>query len=284
MEVVRLRLEHEGPFDEGVLDFVGARGVPGIEELEGPTYRRSLRLPHGSGIAELTPGNRHVACTLRLEDDRDRPVAAQRCRSVLDLEADPALVAEQLGRDPHLGPLVRRSPGRRIPGTADPFELAVRAVLGQQVSVAGARTLAGRMVAARGRPLPAPEGRVTHVFPDPGALAGADLAEVGMPESRKAALRALAAAVAGGEVDLGASSDEVVPRLVTLPGIGPWTASYVAMRALGDRDVFLPTDLGVRKAAAALGLPDSPRALDDHARRWSPWRSYAILHLWASLG
>lgn len=127
---------------------------------------------------------------------------------------------------------------------------------------------------------------MTHLFPEPAALAAANLVEIGMPHARKRAVRSLAAAVAHGDVDLAGGADrrDVVARLRSLPGIGPWTASYVALRALGDRDVFLAGDLGVRKAAAALGLPGAPRALDEHARRWSPWRSYAVLHLWASLG
>lgn len=280
-----VKLSYRPPFDRRVVGFVGARCVPGIEELDGATYRRSLRLPHGAGVAELTPRDGHVECTLTLDDDRDWEPAVQGCRSVFDLDADPAAVAEHLGRDPQLAPLVRRAPGLRLPGTTDPFELAVRAVLGQQVSVAGARTLAGRLVAARGRPLDAPTGRVTHVFPTPDALADADLAEVGMPEARRAALRSLAAAVADGRIALGrgAGRGEAAAQLRALPGIGPWTTSYVGMRALGDPDAFLAGDLGVRKAAAKLGLPDKPRALEEHALRWRPWRSYAVLHLWASL-
>ena len=280
-----LRLAYREPFDRDVLGFVGARCVPGVEELDGATYRRSLVLPYGAGVAELTLLSDHVACVLRLDDVRDLAAAVQRCRSLLDLDADPVAISEHLGRDRALRPLVRAAPGRRLPGTTDPFELAVRAVLGQQVTVAGARTLAGRLVAARGKPLTAPAGAVTHLFPSPDALADADLSEVGMPEARRRALRGLAAAVADGRVvlDGGAAREDVVADLLALPGIGPWTASYVAMRALGDPDVFLGGDLGVRKAATALGLPGSPRDLSERARRWSPWRSYAVMHLWASL-
>ena len=280
-----VRLAFRQPFDGDVLGFVAGRCVPGIEELDGATYRRSLALPYGAGVTELVVRDDHVACTLRLDDLRDLAAAVQRCRSLLDLDADPAAISEHLGRDRALRPLVRRAPGTRLAGTPDPFELAVRAVLGQQVSVAGARTLAGRLVAARGKPLTAPAGNVTHLFPSPDALADADLSEVGMPESRRRALRALSAAVADGTVvlDRGAERAEAVARLQELPGIGPWTASYVAMRALGDPDVFLAGDLGVRKAAARLGLPEGERDLAEHARRWSPWRSYAVMHLWASL-
>lgn len=280
-----LRLAFRQPFDGDVLGFVGTRCVPGIEELDGDAYRRSLALPYGAGVAELALRDDHVACTLRLDDMRDLAAAVQRCRSLLDLDADPAAISEHLAHDRALAPLVRRAPGRRLPGTTDAFELAVRAVLGQQVSVAGARTLAGRLVAARGKPLTSPAGAVTHLFPSPEALADADLSEVGMPESRRRALRALATAVADGSVvlDRGVARDEAVAALQALPGIGPWTASYVAMRGLGDPDVFLPGDLGVRKAAVARGLPESPRDLAERARRWGPWRSYAVMHLWASL-
>ena len=280
-----LRLPYREPFDEDTPAFLGTRCIPGVESYGGRTYARSLPLPHGAGIVELTPADGHVACALWLDDLRDLTAAVQRCRSLLDLDADPVAVAEHLGRDTSLRPFVRNAPGRRIPGTTDPFELAVRAILGQQVSVAGARTLAGRLVEARGKPLTTPSGGITHLFPTPDALADADLAEVGMPEARRRALRALAAAVADGELvlDRGASRAEAAAALRALPGIGPWTASYVAMRALGDPDVFLAGDLGVRKAAARLGLPDRPKDLEAHSQRWRPWRSYAVLHLWGSL-
>lgn len=286
---VTLRLPYRTPLDHGVLSFLGARSVTGIEHCEGAsgpaTYTRSMALPRGAAVVALTPADRHVSCTLRLDDLRDLAAAVERCRSMLDLDADPAAVAAHLGRDPVLAPLVARAPGLRIPGSPDAFEIAVRAVLGQQVSVAGARTLAARLVEAHGKPLAAPAGPVTHLFPDPDALADAGLAEVGMPGARRRALRGLAAAVAGGELvlDRGAARAETSAALQALPGIGPWTASYVALRGLGDPDVFLAGDLGVRKAAARLGLPDRPRELERYAERWRPWRSYAVLHLWGSL-
>jgi AraC family transcriptional regulator of adaptative response / DNA-3-methyladenine glycosylase II len=169
-----------------------------------------------------------------------------------------------------------------VPGTVDGPELASRAVLGQQVSVKGARTLAGRLVAQLGKPLTTPDGGLTHVFPRADVIAEADLAKVGIPRSRQNTLRALAAAVAGEKIvlDRGADRDEVQARLPQIPGIGPWTSSYIAMRALGDPDAFLPTDLGVKHALARLGITEKAEVL---AERWRPWRAYALQHLWATL-
>jgi AraC family transcriptional regulator of adaptative response / DNA-3-methyladenine glycosylase II len=161
----------------------------------------------------------------------------------------------------------------------------VRAVLGQQVSVAGARTIAGRLVRRFGKPLTAPEGDLTHVFPEPAALADADLSELGVPGSRRETVRTLAGAVAAGHLvlDRGADRAEVAARLLSLRGIGPWTASYIAMRALGDPDVFLPADLGVRRALEKLGHPGDPDSAETLAERWRPWRSYAVQYLWTTL-
>lgn len=281
---VALRLPYREPFAGAVLfGFLGARAVPGVEEFDGAMYRRTLRLPHSSGTVSLHPGDGHVVCTLRLGDVRDLTSAVQRCRALLDLDADPVAVDGLLGRDRVLRRLVRRTPGIRLPGTADPEELAIRAVLGQQVSVAGARTLAARLVAAYGKPLTVPDGGLTHVFPEPDAIAGADLARIGMPGSRRAALQRLAAALADGSIalDPAADRDEVGKGLVALPGIGPWTAEYVRLRALGDPDAFPASDLGVRKALVRLGAPGDTELA---AERWRPWRGYALQHLWNSLG
>lgn len=287
---ITVRLPFRAPLDgEGLLRFLGLRAIPGVEELTADgTYRRSLALPRGRGTISLRvpddEGHRHVVATLRLDDLRDLGAAVERCRRLLDLDADPVAVSEHLGTDPDLAPLVATVPGRRVAGTVDGGELAVRAVLGQQVSVAGARTLAGRLVTALGTPLAQPEGGVTHVFPTSAAIAGDGLTSVGMPESRRTALRALAAAVDGGLVlDPGADRDDVVAQLLALPGIGPWTTSYVSMRALADPDAFLPTDLGVRHALDGLGLPSDPASAGARAERWRPWRAYALAHLWASL-
>ena len=287
---IPLRLPFREPFDtDAMLRFLGTRAVAGVEHFDGETYRRTLRLPLGTGTVALSDGGDHVHCVLKLEDLRDLGTAVQRCRRLLDLDADPAAIADVLGEDPMLGPAVRRSPGRRVPGSVDGAELAFRAVLGQQVSVAGASTLAGRLVARCGEPLPpalVSEGDgLTHVFPGAEDVAGADLDRFGVPAARAEALQTLARALDGDiSLDPGSNRDEVERRLLALRGIGPWTAAYVAMRALGDPDAFLPTDLGVRQAIQRLGHADDRRSVVDLAERWRPWRAYATQHLWASLG
>jgi AraC family transcriptional regulator of adaptative response / DNA-3-methyladenine glycosylase II len=308
-----LRLARRDPFPGGeVFAFLRARLVPGLDRTDGDAYVRSLDLPHGPGVCVLRDAPGAVECTLRLTDLRDLAAAVARCRRLLDLDADPVAVDEHLARDPALAPAVAATPGRRVPGAVDGFELAVRAVIGQQVSVAAARTVLGRIVLAHGTPLGAaldpapadpsptdgapsadapsdadasgPEGEALRRFPSPATVAALPDEAFSMPRARARALRGLAEAVAGGELDLGggAPRDEVRARLLALPGIGPWTASYVAMRALGDPDAFPATDLGVRQGAAALGLPDEARALAARAADWAPWRAYAAQHLWAA--
>jgi AraC family transcriptional regulator of adaptative response / DNA-3-methyladenine glycosylase II len=197
---------------------------------------------------------------------------------MLDLDADPVAVDEVLGTDPALAPLVAGAPGRRVPTSPDAAELAVRAVLGQQVSVAGARTLSGRLLRAAGTPLAEPIGSLTHAFPRPDALAAADLDAVGIPGTRRRAVRALAAALADGTVALDAGADREAARqsLLALPGIGPWTAAIVGLRGLADPDVWLPGDLALRRSLSTLGTTETQAVL-----RWRPWRSYAVMHLWA---
>jgi AraC family transcriptional regulator of adaptative response / DNA-3-methyladenine glycosylase II len=200
-------------------------------------------------------------------------------RALFDLDADPDAVDRALGADPHLAPLVAARPGLRSPGHVDPHELAVRAVLGQQVTVAAARTLAGRLTARYGEPLPAPSGGLTGLFPTAAALAEADDEDLAMPGARKRALRGMCAALASGAVDLspGVDREQAAAALLALPGIGPWTVSYVRMRALGDPDAYLPTDIGVRHGLSAVGAPDTP-----DTTAWRPWRSYAVHHLWVA--
>jgi AraC family transcriptional regulator of adaptative response / DNA-3-methyladenine glycosylase II len=202
---------------------------------------------------------------------------------MLDADCDPVAVGDTFAGDPVIGALVRRAPGLRVPGHVDGEELAVRAVLGQQVSVAGARTIAARLTAAHGQELTHPTEGLTHRFPDAATLAALDPADLPMPRARGRALVALCAALVDGSVSLdrGTDRDEVRRGLLAVPGIGPWTADYIAMRALGHPDVFLPTDVGTRTALGRLG--QDPDGATELSRAWRPWRSYAQLHLWISL-
>lgn len=294
---IRLRLPYRPPLDlEGLIGFLAARAIPGVEQATKHTYRRVLSLPHGQGVVSLAvpeaPGSgrasdhgAYVVCELDLDDLRDLGAAVARSRRLLDLDADPAAIGHVLGRDAMLGPLVALAPGRRVPGHVDPSELSVRAVLGQQVSVAAARALAGRLAARYGRPLARPVHGLTHAFPTPQALTTVDPGDLPMPAARQRALVALAGALATGAIRLdgGVDRDETAARLLALPGIGPWTVAYVRMRALGDPDAFLPSDLGVRRALESLGEAADPASAAALSERWRPWRAYAVQHLWAHL-
>jgi AraC family transcriptional regulator, regulatory protein of adaptative response / DNA-3-methyladenine glycosylase II len=277
-----LRLAARAPYEAAeVLLFLGAHAVPGLEEWDGTTFSRVLDLPHGPAVVSLSPaqdGSAAVTARLRLTELRDLGAAVTRCRRMLDLDADPAAVDDVLGADPALAPLVEVAPGRRVPASPDAAELAVRAVLGQQVSVAGARTLTARVLTGAGTPLAEPVGTLTHAFPRTAALAEADLSAVGLTGARRRTVHALAAALADGTfaLDPGADREEAGRALLAVPGIGPWTAALVALRGLADPDVWLPGDLAVRRSLAILGSTDA-----EAATRWRPWRSYAVLHLWA---
>ncbi|MDP1848547.1 MAG: AlkA N-terminal domain-containing protein [Solirubrobacteraceae bacterium] len=284
-ETVSLRLAFRPPlWPDNLFGHLAATAVPGVEEWRDGWYRRTLRLSHGAGIVALTPQADHIDCRLTLADARDRSVAVSRCRRMLDLDADPVAIDDHLCRDPHLAALVRRAPGRRVPGTVDPAEFAVRAVLGQLVSTAAARTHAARLVVAHGEPIDDPAGGLTHLFPDPAALAQLDPASLALPAARRATLAALVAALVSGDLDLGPVTprDDTRRALARLPGFGSWTIEMIAMRALGDADAFPGSDLGVIKAARALGLPSSPAALAAASEPWRPWRAYAVQHLWAT--
>jgi AraC family transcriptional regulator of adaptative response / DNA-3-methyladenine glycosylase II len=281
-----LRLPYRAPLDaSGLIGFLARRVVPGVEEVLDGAYRRSLRLPHGIGLVELRPLEAYVQASYRLDDLRDLAAAMQRSRALLDLDSDPHAVEEALGADAVLGALVRATPGRRVAGHMDGHELALRAVLGQQISLAGAATLAGRLVRDCGEALERPLGAVTHVFPRAQVLASAAPDRLAMPGARAAALCTLAAALASGELrlDAGADREEARRRLLALPGIGPWTADYVAMRALRDPDAFLASDLGVRHALERLGADGRPAPAGRLSERWRPYRAYAVQHLWATL-
>ncbi|MEU9209764.1 AlkA N-terminal domain-containing protein [Streptomyces sp. NPDC048415] len=280
---VPLRLAYRGPYAAPELfEYLAARAITGIEEITGErgrrTYRRTLLLPHGTGIAEVSEklGAGWLECHLHLSDLRDLTTATQRIRRLFDLDADPYAVTERLSADASLAPLVALRPGLRAPGAADPHELALRAVLGQQLSVPAGRKLGSALVAAYGEPLAQPSGALTHVFPTADALAEASLSEVGMPDSRRDTLRTIAAALADGTVglDAGADRDEVEKALLDLRGIGPWTAGYIRMRALGDPDVLLTGDVAIQAGMRHAGT----EAVD--AEAWRPWRTYAMHHFW----
>ncbi|MEO6793205.1 MAG: DNA-3-methyladenine glycosylase 2 family protein [Mycobacterium sp.] len=284
--VVSLRLPVRTPFAfEGAFGHLAACAVPGCEEVRDGAYRRTLRLPHGNGIASLTPAPDHVRCLLILDDFRDLATAIARCRRLLDLDADPEAVIETLTADPELAPAVSKAPGQRIPRTVDEAELAVRVVLSQQVSIKAARTHAGRLLLAHGEQIVDPTGGLTHVFPSVDRLADIDPDQLALPRARRRTLLALVAGLANGTIGLGAGCDWEQARhdLLRLPGIGPWTAEVIAMRGLGDPDAFPVTDLGVQVAARRLGLPENPRTLTERSAHWRPWRSYATQHLWAAL-
>ncbi|TKJ21548.1 AlkA N-terminal domain-containing protein [Blastococcus sp. CCUG 61487] len=277
-----VRLAARAPYSAAeVLLFLGAHAVPGLEEWDGTTFSRVLDLPHGPGIVSLSPaadGDAAVTAHLRLSRLGDLGAAVSRCRRLLDLDADPVAVDTVLGADPALAALVAGAPGRRVPGSPDKPELAVRAVLGQQVSVARARTITGQLVRAAGTPLDSPVGTLTHAFPRPEALAAADLTSVGLTGARRATVHALAAALAAGDLvlDPGTDREEAERALLAVRGIGPWTAALVALRGLSDPDVWLPGDLALRRSLQSIGSDDV-----DAATRWRPWRSYAVMHLWA---
>ncbi|MDV3127956.1 DNA-3-methyladenine glycosylase 2 family protein [Mycobacterium sp. 21AC1] len=284
--VLSLRLPVRTPFAfEGLFGHLAASAAPGVEEVRGDTYRRTLRLPHGNGIVGLSPRPDHVRCELVLDDFRDLSAAIARCRRLLDLDADPEAVVEALGADADLAVAVAKAPGQRIPRTVDESELAIRVVLGQQVSIKAARTHAGRLAAAYGQPVHDAHGGLTHVFPSVTELAEIDPGHLAMPAARRRTVNAMVRALAEGELvlDPGCDWDRARAQLLALPGIGPWSAEVIAMRGLGDPDAFPVTDLGVRVAAEQLGLPAEPAALLAHSTRWRPWRAYATQHLWTTL-
>ncbi|MER7398329.1 AlkA N-terminal domain-containing protein [Streptomyces sp. NPDC000151] len=285
LTTLALRLPFRKPLcPDNLFGHLAATAVPGVEEWRDGAYRRTLRLPYGHGIVALTPRPDHIDCRLSLTDLRDLAGAIARCRRMLDLDADPEAVDALLADDPVLAPLIAKAPGRRVPRTVDADEFAVRAVIGQQVSTAAARTHAGRLAAAYGERIEDPEGGLTHLFPSAAALAELDPETLAMPRTRRATLTGLVAALADGDLQLGPGSDRerARARLAELPGFGPWTIECIAMRALGDPDAFTATDLGVRRAAQGLGLPGTPAALVARAAAWRPWRAYAVQYLWAT--
>jgi AraC family transcriptional regulator of adaptative response / DNA-3-methyladenine glycosylase II len=288
---VTMRLAVRTPFaGRRLLDFLAYHLVPGVEVAGPGWYARTLDLPHGPGTVRLDLADAPAAgetafVTARfvLTDLRDTTAAVERARRLVDADCDPVAVDDQFAGDPVIGPLVRATPGLRVPGQVDGDETAVRTVIGQQVSVAGACTVAGRVVAAHGREIDSDIPGLTHLFPPASVLATVDPESLPMPRARGRALVGTAAALAAGSVSLdrGPDRDEVRAAMLALPGVGPWTADYVAMRALAHPDVFLPTDIGVRNALRGLGF--DPAATIAESDRWRPWRSYALMHLWNTL-
>ena len=276
------RLAYRPPYDWAqLMEFLAGRAIPGVEIVEPGGYRRTVTLGEESGVLEVSPveGSDHLLLKATLPDLTGSIGLVARVRRMFDCGSDPTEIGEALSRDRILKPLVRSRPGLRLPSAWDPFEMAVRAILGQQISVKGATTIAGRLVDKCGTPLAQPVEGLTHLFPSPATLATADLSGIGLTNKRIDTVRGFAEAVASGRLDLDAplGPDEFVARFVTLPGIGPWTAQYVAMRALGEPDAFPSGDLGLKHASGGFDL--EPRS-----ERWRPWRAYAALHLWASLG
>ncbi len=272
------RLAFRPPLDwEALLAFLAQRAIPGVEAVSDGSYRRTIALDGHAGEIEAELADGHVLLRVRFPDPHALLTIVERARRLFDLGADPMEVGAHLGQDSLLAQRIKHRPGLRVPGAWDSFELAVRAILGQQVSVRAASTLAGRLVGKLGKPVSA-GGGLTHLFPSADTVAHASLASSGLTRTRVRALQALARACADGTLRFDAPEDaeERVARLKQLPGVGDWTAQYVAMRALGEPDAFPAGDLVLMRAA---GLASS-RDLERRAETWRPWRAYAAMHLW----
>jgi AraC family transcriptional regulator, regulatory protein of adaptative response / DNA-3-methyladenine glycosylase II len=274
------RLGFRPPFDwQGMLRFLAPRAIPGVEIVENGVYRRTIFLNGEAGFFEVSLDRTGLALEVRIQfgDSRALFLIVERIRRMFDLNADWQVIAERLRMDEALVTRVEASPGLRVPGCWDGFELAVRAILGQQVTVKGASTLAGRLVAALGRPFSV-AGRLTHLFPQPELLAEAQLNGIGLTAARMETIRGLARSVCQGKIAFEGivDTEEFLTRLCEIPGIGKWTAQYVAMRALGEPDALPTGDLGL---AHALGLK-SAREIEERSQAWRPWRAYAAMYLW----
>ncbi|GCF07576.1 DNA-3-methyladenine glycosylase 2 family protein [Dictyobacter arantiisoli] len=283
-----LRLHYRPPLAlDPLLAYLERRALPGIEEVSAGCYRRTVAFQRSRGIIEIEPiaGKNALLVHLQLNDLSELGLIVQRCRQLFDLDADPAAIADILGADPLLASLVEAQPGLRIPGAINGFELALRAILGQQVSIAGARTLCARMVTRCGEKISEPQGSLTHFFPTPEQILAADLQGLGLTQARIQAIQALARAVVteGLGLERDAERERTNAQLLSLPGIGPWTASYIAMRALGDPNALPATDLGLRHAFEAHGLKTDARSILSYAEKWRPWRAYATHYLWNTL-
>jgi len=283
-------LPYRPPFaSDALLSFLSARAIPGVEVVRDGTYRRGVRTAEGCAVIALTPHPSGQVVTLDISTDRksDRTALEEGARRAFDLDADPEIIDAALAGDATLAPLIHRTSGMRVPGTFDPFELVVRAIFGQQVSVAGARTSLGRFATRFGAPIDPRAGDLTHLFPIPERVAEIPAEALEMPRGRAEAIRRLGELVASGELNLSDDRrrlDEMLRILGEVRGIGPWTLAYVAMRALRDPDAFPAGDLGVRRGFEMLGLPTTSGEVLERAERWRPWRAYAVMHLWHALG
>ena len=283
-----VKLSYRTPIDfDSLLAFLGGRAIRGVEVVSDGRYARLVEIDGSPGTIELIPHLEadHVELCMRFPRYDALIDVVERARRIFDLSADPDAITTRLGDDPVLGPAVARRPGMRVPGAWDPFEVAVRAILGQQISVQAANALAGRLVETFGKPV---EGvdipGLTHLFPDPGTLAGADLRSVGMNGTQAMAIAALSEGLVSDAFELHSAHglEDAIDRLCALPGVGPWTAHYICMRALGEPDAFPGSDLGLRKAAGGTEALPAPE-LEQAAQAWRPWRSYAAMYLWAEL-
>jgi AraC family transcriptional regulator of adaptative response / DNA-3-methyladenine glycosylase II len=285
-----VRLPYRPPYDwDAMLSFLSARAIPGVEIVTGDTYRRSIAIGAISGVISVAPAAKNrIDVQVRFPDMAVLPQIIARVRRVFDLAADPDTIGAHLAADPILAPLVAARPGLRVPGAWDGFELAVRAIFGQQITVPAATKLLGKLVQAFGDPLPATmkesEG-LSHLFPSAARIATADLTPPGIPSARAMAVTSLAQAISADPAifSRGASLEDAIVKLRALPGIGEWTAQYIAMRELREPDAFPAADIGLLRAMAdGDGRRPSPSELLSHSMRWRPWRAYAALHLWAA--
>jgi AraC family transcriptional regulator of adaptative response / DNA-3-methyladenine glycosylase II len=283
---VELKMHYRPPLDwPRMIRFLQARATPGVEVAEHDRYRRTIVVEGRPGVVEVAavPTEPYVILRAWLPSSSGLISIAERAKRMFDLGADPLQIAEHLGRSPMLVRAVAQRPGLRIHGAWDPFECAVRAIMGQQISVRAATTITSRIARTYGKPIEGFENMgLTHLFPDPSALAGADIRSLGATGSQQRAIQAVSTAIASGQLTMDSAQglDDFVARLTALPGVGPWTAHYVAMCALGEPDAFPDSDLGLRKGAAGGDRIPTARELREIAEQWRPWRSYAAMHLW----
>ncbi len=283
-----LRLPYRQPFDwSGLARFLAARAIPGVEIVASGSYLRTFEAGGVVGILEVkpVPDSPWLQLTVDTPPTRELMRISEKIRRQFDLRADPQTIGRHLGEDALLRPFLEACPGVRVPGAFDSFEIAVRAILGQQVTVKAATTISGRLASRCGTSLASPRDGLTHVFPSAEVLAKADLARLGIPQARADTITALARAVHADGLDLDAAPDldQYIQRLTAIRGIGPWTAKYIAMRVLGEPDAFPETDLGLREAFKRQGQSTVARDMLARAERWRPWRAYAARILWSSL-